>query len=293
MLAQPSTSDGSDLTTPVHEPPHKTRRGPTLRPSPYPLGRRLVRGFWRLAGTRPQKSSRARFVSLGERRIKRIVFGDSWMASKVERNLESFADVALFPPLIARYENEIWVDYVQGARPAGDDAGFVELLADFFATLYRRAPRRMRLAETGAPARLERALRFLGNVGVLSEALAAELVGTAARLAPDEAWVGFDYCDPVLKNFVVAEGARLCAVDVEGLCDDELLGTGVARALARWADPHREALLERILSAGTPDFGRYFPYVELSFTAAYTMLMVFERKWKFVEPARFELFRRP
>jgi hypothetical protein len=233
-------------------------------------------------------------VTIGERRFKRIIFGDSWMAAKVERNLEKFSDVALFPPLIARYENEIWVDYVQGTRPDGDGSGIVERVADFFATLYRRAPRRMRLAETGAPARLERDLRFLGNVGVISEALAAELGRTAARLAPDEAWVGFDYSDPVLKNFVVvSEGKRLCAVDVEGLCDDELLGTGVARALARWAEPHREALLGRILSDGTPAFGRYFAYVELSFAAAYTALMVFERKWKFVEPARFELFRHP
>ena len=233
-------------------------------------------------------------MTIGERRFKRVIFGDSWMARKVELNLEKFADVALFPPLIARYESEIWVDYVQGTRPNGDDPGFIELLADFFATLYRRAPRRMRLAETGAPARLERDLRFLGDVGVISEALAAELGRTAARLAPDEAWVGFDYSDPVLKNFVVvAEGKRLCAVDVEALCDHELLGTGVARALARWAEPHREALLSRIVSDRTPDFRRYFAYVELSFTAAYTALMVFERKWKFVEPARFELFQRP
>lgn len=261
--------------------------------SPYPLGRRLVRGFWRVVGSRPQKSSRVRFATIGGCRFKRISFGDSWMASRVERNLERFADVALFPALIARYEGEIWVDYVQGRRPGGADPGFVALLADFFATLYRRAPRRMRLAETSAPARLERDLRFLGRVGVIRETLAAELRSTAARLAPDEVWVGFDYLDPVLKNFVLVSGTdRLCAVDVEALCDDELLGTGVARALARWAEPHREALLDRVLSDGTPDFGRYFGYVELSFTAAYTALMVLERKWKFVEPERFELLAR-
>jgi hypothetical protein len=46
-----------------------------------------------------------------------------------------------------------------------------------------------------------------------------------------------------------------------------------------------------VLRDGTPDFGRYFGYVELSFAAAYTALMVLERKWKFVEPARLELFR--
>ena len=260
--------------------------------SPYPLGRRLVRGFWRLLGSRPQKSSRARFATIGGRRFKRIHFGDSWIASQVERNLESFADLALFPPLVARYEGEIWVDYVEGRRPEGDDPRFVELLADFFATLYRRGPRRMRLAETGAPARLERDLRFLGRVGVISETLAAELQRTGARLAPDEVWVGFDYFDPVLKNFVLVPGGeRLCAVDVEALCGDEVIGTGVARALARWAEPHREALLDRVLRDGTPDFGPYFRFVELSFTAAYTALMVLERKWKFVEPARFERFR--
>lgn len=260
--------------------------------SPYPLGRRLVRSFWRLLGSRPQKSSRARFATIGGGRFKRVSFGDSWIASKVEHSLQSFADVALFPPLIARYEAEIWVDYVEGRRPRGDDPRFVELLAEFFATLYRRAPRLVRLAETGAPVRLERDLRFLERVGVIGETLAADLGRTAARLAPDEVWVGFDYVDPVLKNFVVVPGGeRLCAVDVEALSGDEILGTGVARALARWAEPHREALLDRILSDGSPDFGPYFGYVELSFTAAYTALMVLERKWRFVEPARFEPFR--
>lgn len=233
-----------------------------------------------------------RFATVGGHRFKRIIFGDSWMASRVERNLDSFADTALFPPLVARYENEIWVDYVRGTRPSGDDAGFVELLADFFATLYRRAPRRMRLADTAVPARLERDLRFLGNVGVIGETHAAELRRTAARLAPEEVWVGFDYVDPVLKNFVVTpEGGGMRAVDVEALCDDELLGTGVARALARWAEPHRPVLLERVMRGEAPDFGRYFGYVELSFTAAYTALMVLEQKWKYVEPARFEPFR--
>jgi hypothetical protein len=285
------TSDGGDITA-EHAARRLRGRVRDWGASPYPLGRRLVRGFWRLLGSRPQKSSRARFATIGGRRFKRIHFGDSWIASKVERHLESFADVALFPPLIARYESEIWVDYVEGSRPRGDDPRFVELLADFFAVLYRRAPRRMRLAETGAPARLDRDLRFLGSVGVVSETLAAELRRTAERLAPDEVWVGFDYLDPVLKNFVVVSGSgRLCAVDVEGLCGDEMLGTGVARALARWAEPHREALLARVLRDGTPDFGRYFGYVELSFAAAYTALMVLERKWKFVEPARLELFR--
>ena len=251
-----------------------------------------MRGFWRAIGSRPQKSSKVRFATIGGHRFKRIIFGDSGMASRVERNLESFADLALFPPLVTRYESEVWVDYVRGRRPSGDDPTFVALLADFFATLYRRAPRRVRLADTAAPARLERDLRFLGDVGVVSETLAAELRGTAARLAPEEVWVGFDYVDPVLKNFVVtSEGGGIRAVDVEALCDDELLGTGVARALARWAEPHREALLDRVLGGETPDFGRYFAYVELSFTAAYTALMVLERKWKFVEPARFEPFR--
>lgn len=233
-------------------------------------------------------------MTIGDRRFKRVIFGDSWMASEVERNLERFADVALFPPLLARYEREIWVDFVPGTRPNPDDPGVVELVANFFATLYRRDSRCLPLAETRAPMRLERDLRFLGHAGIVGERVASELEGAAARLAPDRAWVGFDYSDPVLKNFVLASGReRLCAVDVEALWGEQLIGTGVAKALARWAEPHRESLLSRVLRDGTPDFGRYFAYVELSFAAAYTALMVLERKWKFVEPSRFDRFRSP
>jgi hypothetical protein len=149
------------------------------------------------------------------------------------------------------------------------------------------------VAESPFPCRLQQNLRFLHQVGVLSAGAYGELEAAAERLRPSQVWVGFDYTDPQLQNFVLTrEGGRVCAVDVESLRDEQLMGVGVARACEKWLEPFRELFFAHLARAGVPDFRAYFPFVELSFLAAQTKMQFLEKKWKNVDPALFNRFRR-
>ena len=116
---------------------------------------------------------------------------------------------------------------------------------------------------------------------------------SALPLAPDQVWVGFDYTDPVLKNFVAAaDDGRICAIDVESLEADQLIGFGVAKALLRWMEPDRDVFLAHLAATRCPNFQPHFDFVELSFLAWYTKLMVLEEKWTRIELSHFDRFRR-
>ena len=266
------------------------------RPARQRVGTSAYRRFRyllsRLYGTRLQKSQSVYFVTINGNRFKRIVLRDSHLASEIERNLESFGSSDHFPTLVARYEHEIWVEYIEGTRVETSDENVIGQLADLYAEVYARASRTVPIAEAPFLPRLRRDLRFLERVGVLSRGVGRNLEAAAERLAPDSVWVGFDYTDPVLKNFVIAsDDGRLCAIDVESLLPDQLIGTGFAKACARWMEPQRKAFLERLMRPSVPDFSAYTPFVELVFVAAYTKLMFLEKKWRNVDPARFERFR--
>lgn len=265
-----------------------------LREKPgYSLKRRARTALRRLFGTEFQKSQDLRFVTINGRRFKRLILQDSSTAARIERILERFELSGIFPGLVTRYENQVLLEFVDGERPREASEGLVTQVADFYATLYLAQPSLAPIGETSAPARLERNLRFLNMVGVLDDAVFHDLRGAALRLAPAKVWFGFDYVDPVLKNFVLTgEGRRLCAIDLEGLHDDQLIGSGVAQALMHWAEPFRHAFMSRLAERGSPDFQSYLPFVEMCFFARWTQTKVLTGKWKFVDPSRFERFRR-
>jgi hypothetical protein len=255
------------------------------------LHRRLRYLLSRLSGARLQKSQRVYWVEMGGRRFKRLVLRDSWLASRIEETLESFGPSRRVPALVMRYEHELWLEFIEGEPVARADEGFVRALAGLYAHLWARAPRRLPLAETPWPERLARDLHFLAGVGVLPRARADSLARAAQARAPEKVWVGFDYTDPVLKNFVLAaEDGRLCAVDVESLEAGQLIGTGAAKALLRWMEPQRKLFFDALAGQGAPDPSGELEWVELAFLAFYTKLMFLEQKWRHVEPERFERF---
>lgn len=138
--------------------------------------------------------------------------------------------------------------------------------------------------------RLHRDLRFLERVGVLSAAARGGIVQGIGGITPASLWVGFDYNDPVVKNFVVTAEGLVCGIDIESLLEEQLMGLGVAKALMRWMEPYRTVFLEAFAATDAPDFIPYLDFVELSHLAAYTKLMFVERKWANVDPARFDRF---
>ncbi len=239
-----------------------------------------------------QKSQHLYFVTMNGHRLKRVVQSDSYLAAEIEKSLREFGETRCLPPLVIRYEREVWVEFVAGAPIQRVDDAVIARFAAFFAEIHGRRPREV--VTDGAPfhAELLQNLRFLGKVGVLEDAACRDVVAGVDRITPETAWVGFEYKDPVLKNFVLRKGdGRICAVDVESLSRDTQIGIGVAKALVRWMEPHRGAFFAELKKLDVPNFWGYLPYVELVFLAQWTTRAYFERKWKFVNPERIESFR--
>lgn len=258
--------------------------------SPY-LFKRVRYRMSRLFGTRLQRSHTLSFVTINGHRFKRLILPDSYHASKIEQNLESFAQSAFFPPFVARYEHEIWVEFIDGSRIQTVDERVVRKVADFYASIYARRSWQVDIDDCPFLHRLYQDLRFLNHVGVLTDRCHQDLSKTVEQLTPQKVWVGFDYTDPVLKNFVIsrAEG-QLCAVDIEGLADNQLIGMGVAKAEVRWLGSFRAVFFEHLNRSDVPDFQSYFPFVELCFLAKWTKRNFFERKRKKIDPALFNRF---
>ena len=138
--------------------------------------------------------------------------------------------------------------------------------------------------------RATRDLCFLRDTGVIATTVYQQLHDYLNQEQPQSLWIGYDYNDPLLKNFVRTPDKRLYAIDVESLVDDQLLGLGVAKALLRWMEPHRQVFFERYATHQAPDFLPYLKFVEIVHLAAYTKLMFVENKWAKVDTAQFTRF---
>ncbi|MCA1779242.1 MAG: hypothetical protein LC637_07665 [Xanthomonadaceae bacterium] len=216
------------------------------------------------------------FLSINNRRYKRVVFGDSREAADIESALLGFAPGEFFPALISRHENELLVEFVEGrafepAR-AADRAG----LAAFLGTLYGKGsietdPERMHR-------RLRVDLRFLVDAGLIDQALHDALARRAERIAPEIVRSGLDYVDPVAKNFVVNED-RLMAIDVESLSSNTALGTGIAKACVHWLEPrHKADFIGRVEQVAGLDLSPQIDFVELCFLVGWTKRKLLQGK---------------
>lgn len=234
------------------------------------------------------KSQRRSFVRIGRGHYKRLRYADALLATQIEHNLVAFGASPHLPQLVARHENELWVRFVDGERVAEPRAEpALALFAAFFAHLYARAPSKVPLAETGLPYRVRSDLAFLGETRVLASGDAERLIAVAERLAPDALWLGFDYVDPVLKNFVRTADDTLVAVDVESLHQRRPLGTGLAHAAIHWLGEDLETLATAIAARGAPDFVSTLPYVRLCVLAGWTKRKLLQGKTRFIDPGRF------
>lgn len=177
--------------------PLKNRKNERYAPIGFGHLSRVQTRFPALFGLRWRCAKSLRFVTLNGQCFKRMQVADTRIASDIERNLQVFRADGIFPELVTRYEHEIWTDFIPGTLPR-------------------------QVTE-----RLVRDLRFLHTVGILTNTQYVRLCRAAERRVPQRVWIGFDYTDPVLKNFVLSrDGERLYAVDVEGIADDRLIGMG-------------------------------------------------------------------
>jgi len=233
------------------------------------------------------KSHRVDTTHIAGRRYKRVIFKHASEAVRVADNLERVAPLGRFPALVHRHESCLWVNYLEGVTLDPRHAGHGEGLVEFFAALYRFAPYRVKLADTPIHQRLLADLDFLEDVAVLPVSLARRLAETAEDMRPVHAWMGFDYLDPLARNFIVTD-TKAVAIDVEALEADRLLGMGLAKARLRWLDVERGRLLQWLAGRGAPDIGPQLDYAALSFLAAYSRQQVFRGKRRRIDPGDVE-----
>jgi len=235
------------------------------------------------------KTQAVYFVLHRGHRYKRVVFGDSRQAECVESNMQTVAVKSALPRLLLRHEREIWLEFVHGRALDLTSATDMELLAIFYAELYSGGARNVALTDTSWHENLQTDLWFLGRSGVLSPARTEALIRYAETQTPEQIWQGFDYVDPVAKNFIVAADG-LKAIDIESIQADQLLGTGIAKAGIHWPGFDADGFIARMLEAGAPDFRAQQRYTELCFIAGWTKRKVLTGKHRYVQPERFDRF---
>ena len=162
---------------------------------------------------------------------------------------------------------------------------------EIFAVLYAQGRHAVETRAAGFADALQLDLAFLGQVGVLGASALPELARAAEALAPPQIYVGHDYLDPIPRNFVITSDGRLVAVDVEELAPNQLLGSGVAKAVLRTPGARRDRILEGIRRAAGLDLAPVMPFVELAFLAGWTKRALLKGRAKLVRPELFEPFR--
>ena len=243
------------------------------------------------------KRQSVHFVSLHGQRYKRVVFGDSAQAGEVQEALDAFAGTQRFPPLIHRHENELLLGFVEGRGFDPEDSSDRARLAGFLADLWQRTPVETPRDALPFDARLAVDLDFLVQARVLDAARADALAGRARAEAPDTLVIGYDYVDPVAKNFlIVAEGPgrkqapRLVAIDVESLRAGQPLGTGLAQASLRWLSPGDVPVMaSQVAESGGPDIDAQLEYVRLITTVAWTKRKFLQGKTHFIRSEHFDV----
>ena len=271
----------------------RMRRIPRFRQtSLHSLKRRVGSALRRRLLGRFIPEKRVRLIQIGGVRCKRLTLPDTWTATQMTRNLDRFRSHRMVPVLIAQSANELLLEYVEGS-PIGNplDAAGCDQLAGFFAVLYAQDRHAVETRSAGFAAALQRDLEFLGRVGVLAASAVPELARAADALAPAQVYVGHDYLDPIPRNFVVTPAGQLVAVDIEDLLPNQLLGSGVAKAVLRTPGASRERLLEGIRRTAGLDLAPVLPFVELAFLAAWTKRALLKGRASLVRPELFEPYR--
>lgn len=257
------------------------RRGSALR-------RWLRRARHRLVNTHT-----VRLLELGDYRCKQITFQDSWLAEQAAESLQILRGSKLCPELIAHFENQLYVEFVPGKAVPEFDDQHVPRLVEFFGGIYEVESEERDTESLPILGALKIDLDFLHNVGVLSDECSGDLTHELDGLAPARLHVGFDYTDPLPRNFVERPSGDLVAIDVESIERGIVQGTGLAKILARSEENTRSAIFAALRDQGHTELARALPFIELAFLADWMKYAFLKGRSKLVDPRYFERFRSP
>ncbi len=255
----------------------------------HPLRQRVLRTLRRLTGAVGVKTHEVHFVRVEGKLLKRIRFEKEGEAQAVEYALAAFGPSGDLPAFLRRDGREVWLEYVEGPPldPAKHDGAL--LIIEFYSALYSGEVRRLDTAATPYPERLKDDLRWLESSSVLAASVTASIARHAASFEPSQLLLGFDFIDPVPKNFVIRDD-RLVGVDAEALQTETLLGTGPAKALLRWLDIPGDEMLTRLRDSGGPDLSSQFAYANLCFRCSYARQKHLQRKSHLAPASIFESY---
>jgi hypothetical protein len=254
-----------------------------------PMSQRIGRFVDGLLGRRWVKRQRVYLVEVGDLRIKRIEMADSARAETKAIALGQLAGRGIAPGLVARHHADLWVEYVDGQRVRFDDPDLPERLATLLGALYGTAAH---TAPTTGPfgADAVRAdLELLARAAVLPRHTADSVATLLDPLVPPAVWVGCDHTDLLVKNMLRRSDGSLCLIDVESVVANEAVGTGFAKACARWIGPRRDEFIAALArQPSLPDFLAYFPFLEIRFLASWSKRSLLLDKPKLVQAAPFD-----
>lgn len=231
----------------------------------YGITKRLRRKLLSLFNRWNRKGYDVRYVFINEKQYKKVIYHTESRADRVRADLEAFGPGPHFPAVIGQRRSALLVEFIPDRVIGHVDTRTLPLLADFYAAVYKRAPRQTALRKTPLWHELTRDLRFLRDVKVLSEQRFRELIDHSDEIAPATVWFGFDYSDPTTANLVLRKDENVvCAIDIKNLYSNTLIGGGVAKARSRWlTDALTDAFFERLDKNGAPDFRGYLPFLEI------------------------------
>jgi len=250
----------------------------------YSLSKRIFSYFRSSTGVLLKRMD-VSFVSLGKKQYKRITCIDNYTPIHMQDLLAQVARSRYFPKTLIRYENEIWVEFVAGDIVKKIDAPFIQQITAFYSYLYQRASKSKDPENFVGAALID--LEFLMDMELFSEHEHKQLRHLLLNSAPEKAWVGLDYTDALLKNFVQEEGSnRLVAIDVESLQENRLIGFGLAKAHTTWMTQEQfEQIIAEMRTNETPDFYNYYLFVLLCFRARWLKSLFLRNKMKRIKPS--------
>jgi hypothetical protein len=247
----------------------------------YSLLRRLHNKLIVKKATLPKRMDLS-FVTLGEQIYKRIIFVDNFTPQHYNKTLYKLAPSGYFPEVFHQYENELWVEYIEGKLLDGDAMDeqlckqFAQFYVDLYSIDYKHVDAQPYLHE------LQKTLQFHQDMKIITPDEHKSLSEHLAEITPSKVWQGYDYTDAITKNFLISSGdKKLIAIDIESIQADSLLGCGPAKAFARWmSSSNFNSVMNHIMNQEGPAFYENMDFIHLYFRAHWLKKLFLRNKLK-------------